>query len=298
MRGWFVACGVLTWGLIGWGETPSPPREYEIKRNLVYATPADRELLLDAYVPKGEGPFPGVLVIHGGSWKTGDKSQLSGYAMKLAARGLASFAINYRLAPEFKHPCQIDDCRAALRWIEQNAGQYHVDADRLGAIGYSAGAHLAFLLGVAGDQKSPKDPVHVWKGDSTTGRRLRAVVAGGSPCDFTVVKEKSKTLVDFLGGTQQDVPILYVDASPRFYISEDDPPILFFHGKADALVTIKGPQIMVEEFKSKGVPAELVEIDRADHITAAMNRGAVEKAIDFLAQRLDAKSASAPPAGQ
>jgi triacylglycerol lipase len=282
-----MLCGLLCvgLGLVG-AETPTTSVPYEVKRDIVYAKPAERELLLDAYVPKGDGPFPGVLVVHGGSWKTGNKSQLSGYAMKLAARGLAAFAINYRLAPEFKYPCQIDDCRSALRWIEENAGSYRVDANRLGGIGYSAGAHLVFLLGVAGDQTMPKDPVHVWQAGSPTGRRLRAVVAGGSPCDFTVVKERSKTLVDFLGGTQEEIPEVYVNASPRFYISPDDPPILFFHGTGDALVTIKGPEIMVEEFKSKGVPAELVKVERADHITAALNRDAVEQAVDFLAKKL------------
>lgn len=275
-----------------WGETPAPVGGYSVKRDIPYAKPADRELHLDAYLPKGSGSFPAVLVVHGGSWKSGNKMQLAGYAMKLAARGMAAFAINYRLAPEFKHPCQIDDCRSALRWIEEHAAEYHVDADRIGAIGYSAGAHLVFLLGVAGDQMTPTDPPHAYQAGQSSGRRLKVVVAGGSPCDFTVVKEKSKTLVDFLGGTQQEVPAMYVNASPRFFISADDPPILFFHGTNDELVTIKGPEMMIKEFREKGVEAELFRIDRGDHITAAMNKEGVDQAVAFLSKHLLSSAAS------
>jgi triacylglycerol lipase len=282
----------ILWLVVGMGtvlaETPATGSMYEVQRDVPYAKPADQELLLDAYVPKGDGPFPAVLVVHGGSWKSGNKMQLSGYAMKLAARGMAAFAINYRLAPKYKHPSQIDDCRSALRWVEEKASEYRVDPDRIGAIGYSAGAHLVFLLGVAGDQRKPTDPIHQYQAGSPTGRRLRAVVAGGSPCDFTVVKERSKTLVEFLGGTQEEVPAMYVEASPRFFISSDDPPILFFHGTGDDLVTIKGPEIMIEEFQAKGVEASLLRIERADHITAALNRNAVEESVSFLAKHLAA----------
>ncbi len=106
------------------------------------------------------------------------------------------------------------------------------------------------------------------------------------------MKEKSKTLVDFLGGTQQEVPAMYVNASPRFFISADDPPILFFHGTNDELVTIKGPEMMIKEFREKGVEAELFRIDRGDHITAAMNKEGVDQAVAFLSKHLLSSAAS------
>lgn len=222
--------------------------------------------------------------------------QLSGYAMRLAARGFTAFAINYRLAPEFKHPAQINDCRTALRWIEEHAEEYHVDPNRIGAIGYSAGAHLVFLLGMAGDQNKPDEVVPPWKPDQKTGRRLKAVVAGGSPCDFTVLKNDDKVLSHFLGGTKGEVPEVYVTASPAFYLSEDDPPILFFHGTADELVTIRGPEIMIERLQKKGVEASLHKVPGGDHITAATNLEAVQKSIEFLEKHLKpAQSAAAAP---
>ena len=276
-----LSCFISASGRV-FAESPPVPGRFTIKRDIVYAHPEGKDLLLDAYVPEGKGPFPAVLIVHGGSWKSGNKTQLSGYAMRLAGRGFAAFAINYRLAPEFKHPSQINDCRAALRWIEEHADDYHVDADRIGAIGYSAGAHLVFLLATAGDQNSPDEVVPPWKPGQKTGRRLKAVVAGGSPCDFTVLEEDDRVLAHFLGGTKREVPELYITASPAFYLTEDDPPILFFHGTADELVTIRGPEMMVEKLRKKGVEASLWKVPGGNHITAATNLEAVQKSIEFL----------------
>jgi triacylglycerol lipase len=267
---------------------------YRVERDIVYAEPSDAKLTLDAYIPEGDGPRGAVLVVHGGSWKSGNKSQLMGYATRLAGRGLAAFAINYRLAPQYQHPAQIDDCRSALRWIEDHADSFGVDPDRIGAIGYSAGAHLVFLLSTAGDQRSPDDALHVYRGETKSGRRLKAVVAGGSPCNFTVVDDDDRVLAHFLGGTKRQNPTAYVHASPFFYITADDPPILFFHGTKDRLVTIRGPEVMVEAFREKGVEASLVRIEGADHITAAMNLPAIESAVDFLARHLEGAEGESP----
>lgn len=257
---------------------------YSVQRNLAYseAGAEGEKLLLDAYLPDDSaGPRPAILVVHGGSWRSGNKAQLAGYAIRLAKSGYAAFAINYRLAPKYKHPCQIDDCRAALRWIVEHADEFQVDTDRIGAIGYSAGAHLVFLLGMAGGQTAPDSA----EGDATLPR-LRAVVAGGSPCDFTVVKERSRTLVDFLGGTMDDAVEQYRNASPAFYLTADDPPIFFFHGTSDELVTIRGPEIMVERLKKLGVEASLYRVDQGNHISAAFHRGAIDEAVAFFDRHL------------
>jgi acetyl esterase/lipase len=278
-----VGCGLGILALLtaaSAGDEPaSADRGYTLTRDVVYAEPDGERLLLDAYVSKAQGRKPAVLVVHGGSWKSGDKFQLSGYAMRLASRGYAAFAINYRLAPKHPHPAQIDDCRAALEWIVANADEYDVDPERIGAIGYSAGAHLVFLLGVAGDQRSPMDP-------RSASPRLRAVAAGGSPVNFTAVEGDNRTLIQFLGGTRREVPDQYVNASPYFYLTSDDPPIFFFHGDDDELVTIRGPEVAVEILRSKGVEAELLRVPKANHITAAMNLDAVAKAMAFLDKHL------------
>ena len=124
----------------------SAETEFEVREKIVYSKVGDRELLLDAFVPKQEGTYPAVLIVHGGAWKSGNRLQLRVYANALAKRGMVCFAIDYRLAPEHKFPAQIDDCREAVKWIRSNAADYKVDPARLGAIGYSAGGHLVCLL--------------------------------------------------------------------------------------------------------------------------------------------------------
>ena len=84
---------------------------YTLTNKIVYSNVGDRELLLDAYIPKAEGQYPAVLVIHGGAWRFGDRKQLSNYAQSLAEKGFSCFAIDYRLAPKHKFPAQIEDCR-------------------------------------------------------------------------------------------------------------------------------------------------------------------------------------------
>ena len=121
--------------------------DFEIRKNIVYSKVADRELLLDAWVPKDDTLHAAVLVVHGGAWRSGDRKQLGGYANALAKRGFACFAIDYRLAPNHKFPAQIDDCREAVKWIRSHAAEYKVDPDKLGAIGYSAGGHLVLSAG-------------------------------------------------------------------------------------------------------------------------------------------------------
>ena len=112
-------------------------REYRVDRtqDIVYKEIDGKKLRLNVFVPKGDGPFPAVLVVHGGAWRAGSRTQLTMYAKSLARRGYSCFAINYRLAPKHKSPAQIEDCRDAVRWIRRNAADYKVDPGRIGAIG-------------------------------------------------------------------------------------------------------------------------------------------------------------------
>lgn len=252
---------------------------YAVHRNLVYSRPGGEELLLDAYVPNATGRLPAILVVHGGAWKSGNKFQLSGYARALAQRGFAAFAINYRLAPKHKHPAQIEDCRAAVQWIRAHAKDYGVDPNRLGAVGYSAGAHLVSLLGTERER--------------TSETQVRAVVAGGTPIDFRVMDPDAKKLVGWLGGTRREIPKVYEEVSPYLHVSPDDPPMFFFHGDADELVDIRGAEEMVKALRKVGIPADLHVIKGGNHILAAMNPEALEASWRFFERNLkDAAPAS------
>jgi acetyl esterase/lipase len=240
-------------------------------------------LKADVYVPRGDGPFPGVLVVHGGAWKMGSRVQLAGVAQILAEHGMTAVAISYRLAPQYKFPAQIEDCKAAVRWMRSEAARWKIDPEHIGGFGYSAGAHLVSLLGTT----SPSDGLEgVTDAAKLPSTRLQAVAAGGTPCDFRPIPNDVDGLAFWLGGTQGQLPEQYRLASPAAFITPDDPPFFFFHGEGDQMVPLVSPTQMRQELQAAGVSAELYVVPNVGHIACALNRTAVDRAVEFLEARL------------
>jgi len=259
---------------------------YTVRSNISYARAGSVKLLLDSYLPTGKGPFPAVLVVHGGAWASGGKTQLAPYAIGLAANGFAAFAINYRLAPRYKFPAQIDDCRSAVRWIREHAADYRVDPERLGAVGYSAGGHLVTLLGVTGKKGDPKT--------ETTDTRLQAIVAGGAPCDFRSIPARSSLLAFWLGGTRQQFPARYRTASPAAFVTATAPPMFFFSGERDRIVPSSSPRAMVQALKAAHDEADIYIVPNATHMAAVFNREALLRGMTFLKKHLKRTSQRKP----
>jgi acetyl esterase/lipase len=128
---------------------PVPPGVV-LESGVTYRKFADgKSLQLDvAYPAKGRGPFPAVVCIHGGAWTSGNRDNLRPILLQLAEQGFVAVAPNYRLAPDNPFPAQIHDLKCAVRWLRAHAGRFKVDSRRVGALGYSAGGHLACLLGM------------------------------------------------------------------------------------------------------------------------------------------------------
>ena len=124
-----------------------------VAMNLVYARPDDRPLHLDAFYPakKGRKRHPAVLLIHGGGWRSGDRSQQIPMAQQLAAQGYVAVTAEYRLSTEALYPAAVHDLKAAVRWLRANAAVYGIDTTKIAALGCSAGGQLAALLGTGGD---------------------------------------------------------------------------------------------------------------------------------------------------
>jgi acetyl esterase/lipase len=257
--------------------------EFEIRNDIAYSNVGDRELLLDAFLPKKDGLSPAILVVHGGAWRMGNRKQLRGYAEALTKAGFVCFAIDYRLAPQHKFPAQIDDCRSAVKWIRSNASKYKVDPKKLGAIGYSAGGHLVSLLGTTGEAPSEKN--------GNVDTRLQVVVAGGAPTDFRWFPDKGKWCEFLMGGTLDTVPEKFFAASSSAFADKDDPPTFFFNGTEDKLVPLPWSQSCFGALKAAGVKTEFHKIEGAGHMEAARNREALEKAYKFL------KAELLPPVG-
>jgi acetyl esterase/lipase len=270
---------------LGAGATADGLR-FDRTTDIVYKEIDGKKLRLNAFVPKGYGPFPGVLVVHGGAWRSGSRTQLTMYAKSLARRGFACFSIDYRLAPKHKSPAQIEDCRDAVRWIRQHAAKHKTDPNRIGAIGYSAGGHLVSLLATTGLAKAD-DPKGV-------GTKITAAVAGGAPTDFRFTHEDSKALSYWLGGSRRKKPEVYLAASPAAFVDKDDAPIFFYNGSTDLLVPVKihrtigyaGPTALHAALEKAGVETDLHIIKGAGHLSTIMNRTALEAGYAFLDRHL------------
>lgn len=208
----------------------------KLVEDIVYSTVDGRELKLDMIMPaEGDGPFPGLIVIHGGAWRAGNKKDVR-FAMEEAAkRGYVAISPQYRFCPKDLFPKQVYDVKAAVRWLRTNAKEYKVDPDHLGATGFSAGGHLSLMLGSTG----PDDGL---EGDAPAGSpssRVQAVVNYFGPTDLGAsdIPEVSKPLVSgFIGGSAKDKPEEVKKASPLTYVTKDDPPTLTFQGTKDPLV--------------------------------------------------------------
>lgn len=252
--------------------------DIELQEGIVYSKFGDRELKLDVYLPSAEGNRPAILVVHGGAWRMGDRKQLRSYAEALTRRGFVCFAIDYRLAPKYKFPAQIDDCRSAVKWIRSHAKKYNVDPRRLGAIGYSAGGHLVALLGTTG--KAPS------KENGQADTRIQAVAAGGAPTDFRTFDDNGKWAEYLMGGDLDTAKENFLAASATAFVDKDDAPTFFFNGNKDTLVPLDWTQSCYQALKKCGVRTELYIVEGAGHIEAALNREALAKACDFLVREL------------
>ncbi len=275
-----VLAGIVGRTLPAWGGDADA---VETRYGEVYLERESGPLKADVYVPRGKGPFPGVVVIHGGAWYIGTRAQLSGVAQLLAQRGMTAVAISYRLAPQHKFPAQIEDCKAAVRWMREQSEALKIDPQRIGGFGYSAGAQLVTLLGTTDEDDGLEGIDNPQLAPST---RLQAVAAGGVPCDFRVMDRDSRRLAFWLGGTRREVGELYRLASPRAFVTGDDPPMFFFHGENDDLVPMLSPKAMCASLKAAAVPAELYVVPKIGHIFAVMDRTALAKSVSFLAEKL------------
>ena len=253
-----------------------------------------RSLLADIYLPKlgsdedtshqpsTEKLHPTVLMVHGGAWFSGNKAHVSLHARDVAKAGYAVVAVNYRLAPKYKFPAQVEDLRAALRFIRDESDTYHFDTKRIAAYGYSAGAHLASLLGLL--QNEAQENV-------VEGAIVRAVVAGGAPCEFSWIAEDSERLKFWLGGSRKDQPETYRLASPISFVNRGDPPTFIFHGVKDRIVPIASSQKLQELLAKHGVANEYRRVPQADHLGAFIDAKSRAEAIRFLGTQLAKASA-------
>jgi triacylglycerol lipase len=265
----------------------------EVLRSRTYVTRDTGPLDADVYLPSGEGPFPGMLVVHGGAWRLGSRAQLASAAKKFAEHGYTAVAISYRLAPRSTFPAQIFDCQAAVRWMREHAAEFKIDSQKIGGFGYSAGGHLVALLGTLGDDDFKEEDVAV----DAPSARLQCVLAGGAPCDFRDMPPRNGMLAYWLAGTRAEKPDNYRNASPANFITSDDPPMYFFSGENDALVPIASPRKMVDSLQKAGLTAEMYAVKNSGHLQTLFDRVALQHALAFADKNLKSEAEAAKAAG-
>ncbi len=249
---------------------------YSVERDLIY-TPAGwpEEIPGDLYRPRTSGPHPAVLLIHGGGWTGGDgRWQMEPIARQLAQRGYVVLNVTYRMAPKFHYPAPVEDMRQAVNWLRQHAAEERIDPDRIAAYGYSAGGYLAAMVAFK------TDPV-----DS----HIRAVVAGGTPSNLAFYPG-GDLVPQFLGGTREEIPQVFHDASPVNYIGPDSPPTFVYNAVDDKLVPPEHAWAMIHALQDNGVPHKSYWIAGRGHIAAfLLPANSVNEAIDFLDTHLHLK---------
>ena len=260
--------------------------EVVVHRNVPYIDDGLSKHEADVYVPPGEGPFPAVLMIHGGAWTTGSKGHMLGHARTVVDAGYTVVSINYRLAPKHKFPAQLDDCKAAVRWMRTSAEKYKIDPKLIAAYGYSAGGHLACMLGMT-DVDDGLEGSDVPKDGPKT--RVQCVIAGGAPCEFRTLPKDVTALAYWLGGSRAQKPENYKLASPTTFASRDDPPVFFFHGEKDKLVPQISPKALEASLTGHGIDCEFYVVPKKGHIGAFLDRRPSQEAVKFLDRMLKGK---------
>lgn len=215
-------------------------------------------LQLDLYQPRQRvGALPGVLMIHGGAWRAGTRSQLVALNRYLAARGYLVAAPSYRLAPAHIFPAALEDVRSALAFLKKQAAAFELDASRMVLIGRSAGAHLALLAGY-----STNDPT------------IRGVVSFYGPADLhygyahpanPAVLDTRLVQEEFLGGSPAQIGEVYTRASPICMVGPDTPPTLLIHGGRDELVSPHQSERLAESLAQAGRRHLLLLLPWATH---------------------------------
>lgn len=224
------------------------------KKEIVYATTQDRPLHLDAYYTKNPKKNPAIVIIHGGGWKSGNKTQMETFAQEMASRGFTSFTIEYRLSQEAKYPAGILDVKKAVQFIKKNAKNFNVDTTKIAILGCSSGGQMAALIGATNNNSlfENKDS------DLQTTSSVQAIIDIDGILAFKHPESAEGTVAAlWLGGTYEEKPEIWKQASALTHTNKNTPPTLFinssqarFHAGRDDMISILNQYKTYSEVKT------------------------------------------------
>ena len=237
-------------------------------KNIQYAEVGGKPLLLDLYLPEKPEGSPLVIWVHGGGWIGGSKQNC--FVKWLSNFGYTVASINYRLVDVAKWPAQLHDCKGAIRWLRANAQTYGYNPDCVIAAGASAGGHLVALLGTTGDNDELEGTVG---GNSDQSSRVQAVVDYYGATDFPLrsktqswkVNKPGSVVYNLLGGPANQFVDKAKQASAKFHVTPDDPPLLAFHGVQDTTVLMNQTDAIEAAYVKAGLPVTVHRLENSGH---------------------------------
>lgn len=241
---------------------------------------------LDVLTPLNEDVHrPALVLIHGGGWDSESKDRLSDFARRWAESGYVAINLNYRLVPDGAYPHAVQDVHCALSWVRAHADELGIDPDRIAVFGYSAGGHLASLLGVAID-----DPAFAPDCGLPPTSPPRAVISGAGVQDLKQLAWAWQ-VQNFVGGTLEELPELYARASPIERVERGAPPFLFIHGEQDAFVPVDQSDRMAARLREVGTAADVLRLRGGGHILNPNGSAGTLGYSDFSAESPEAFTA-------
>ena len=274
------------------------------KDNIVYALNNGFELKGDWHPAtanfRGKTIRPVCIVIHGGGWYKGDKTDMTSVSERLADQGVSVFNINYRLSPTHQFPASVYDIKDAIRWVKLNAKFLGVDDDKICLFGYSAGAHLALMAGFTRKEDGFDDVLHAGiisptLGDPkvrlsvpTSDLSVAAIIAGGAPSDLTS-GDYNEYYEKYFGSPPSVIPETYRRASSVFYVRAGQPPLFLYHGKNDWIVDVNQSRRLVDRIRAVGAEVDYHELYFGHVATFLFDTNELDLTLDFLDSKLKNK---------
>lgn len=235
-----------------------------VEPDIAYRPGESKAWKLDLLRPKKDSDKPraGIVFVHGGGWRSGDKRTgtfLRG-AIEYAQKGYVCITVNYRLTGEAPFPACIEDVKCAVRWFRANAGKYNLDPNRLGAYGNSAGAHLVSMLGLCrADAGLEGDGPY-----QDQSSLVQAVCASATPSNLGLFRRNPQGDNRFKGKEDERAAMIG-NCSPITHVGQHAPPFLLIHGTADRTVDVKHGDILVAGLKNAGVDVTYLRIEGSGH---------------------------------
>ncbi|MGB5631992.1 MAG: alpha/beta hydrolase [Waterburya sp.] len=254
-----------------------PLQEVRIQRGVVFASPDGVDLKLNLYQPSVIGKYPAIIILYGGAWQQGTANNDEAFSRYMAGQGYSVIAIDYRHAPQYKFPAQLEDVQTALQYIQDNADQLEVDCDRLAIMGRSAGGHLAKLTAYQPDA-IPFRAVVSYYGPSN-------LTEGYNEPPFPNPINTRAILHDFLAGAPLEIPEIYQKASPFSYVRPALPPSLLVYADKDHVVQAKFGDRLHQKLRSVGNPTIFLNIPWAEHAFDAVFFGVSNQVALYYTER-------------